>query len=62
MADSVARRPHTATSVSGLISTPSPIPVVFMSVMFFFSHPHHTPPFAHYIHSDITFVCLQVSI
>lgn len=30
MADSVARRPHTATSVRGLISPPSPILVVWL--------------------------------
>lgn len=63
MADSVARRPHTATSVSGLISPPSPIPVVCLPVMFFFfpsSSP--SPPFADYIQSDITFVCLSLGV
>lgn len=61
MADSVARRPHTATSVSGLISPPSPIPVVCLPVMFFFFFPSssQSPTIAQYNHSNITFVCLS---
>lgn len=37
MADSVARRPHTATSVRGLISLPSPILVVWLPFAVFLS-------------------------
>lgn len=37
MADSVARRPHTATSVRGLISPPSPILVVWLHFTVFLS-------------------------
>lgn len=46
MADSVARRPHTATSVSGLISPPSPIPVVLPVMLFPPPHPYQT---LHYV-------------
>lgn len=39
MADSVARRPHTATSVRGLISPPSPILVFCLPLTFFSPYP-----------------------
>ena len=42
MADSVARRPHTATSVRGLISPPSPILVVWLPFTVFLSSPPRT--------------------
>lgn len=42
MADSVARRPHTATSVRGLISPPSPILVVWLRFTVFRSSPPRT--------------------
>lgn len=42
MANSVARRPHTATSVRGLISPPSPSLVVCLLFTVFLSSPPHT--------------------
>lgn len=53
MANSVARRPHTATSVRGLISPPSPSLVVCLLFTVFLSSPPHT--FAYSLQSDITF-------
>lgn len=59
MADSVARRPHTATSVSGLISPPSPIPVVLpVMFLFFFSSILIRLSTIYWLYPPITFVCL----
>lgn len=59
MADSVARRPHTHDQCEPLDFTSLPHSCSLPACNVFFPSSSHSPPFAHYIHSDITFVCLS---